>query len=118
MKLFSKRVLIFLLPVVIIIALWEYGLSTIPNSYSIKNAQMEAQAGQIEALVLGGSHALRGVDPAYFVMKGYNAANVSQSLYYDEQITLKYLDKMHSLKLVLMDISYISLWQDVYKRQA
>lgn len=114
MKRFIKKLFIFLIPVIIFIALWEYGLSTIPNSYSLKRAQLEAQAPKIEVLVLGPSHALMGVNPDYFSMKGYNAANIQQSLFYDTRIALKYLDKMTSLKVVLIDISYSSLWFQLF----
>jgi hypothetical protein len=113
MKKFTSRLFVFLIPVIAVIALWEYGLSQIQNSYSLKRMQLETQAPKIEVLVLGPSHALRGVNPEYFSMKGYNAANIEQSLFYDTRITLKYLDKLSALKVVLIDISYTSLWHEV-----
>ena len=110
MKKFLVRLFIFLTPVIIVIGLWEYGLSKIQNSYSLKRAQLEAQAPKIEVLVLGGSFTLRGVNPDYFNMKGYNAANVEQSIFYDTRIALKYLDEMTSLKVVLISVSYNTMW--------
>ncbi len=117
MKKFLTRLFIFLLPVILVIGLWEYGLSKIPNSYTLKREQLEAQAPKIEVLVLGGSYSLRGINPEYFSMRGYNVANVEQSLYYDTRITLKYLDKMTSLKVVLIAISYHGLWWQVNEGQ-
>jgi hypothetical protein len=114
MKKLIKRLFIFLIPVAIFIGLWEYGLSQIQNTYSLKRAQLETQAPSIEVLVLGPSLALRGVNPDYFSMKGYNAANIEQPLFYDTRIALKYLDKMTSLKVVLICIAYPSLWSDLY----
>lgn len=114
MKKFIERLFIFLIPVIIFIALWEYGLSRMQNSYSLKYSQMEAQAPKIQVLVLGPSIALMGVDPDYFCMKGYNAANIAQPLFYDTRIALKFLDKMTSLKAVLITISYPSLWSELY----
>jgi len=114
MKKFVLRLIVFFIPVFAFIAVWENGLSRMQNSYSLKREQLEAQAQGIQVLVLGPSHALRGVDPDCFSMKGYNAAEIQQSLYYDTRITLKYLDKMTSLKVVLMDISYPSLWYQIY----
>lgn len=110
MKKFIIKLVIFLIPVVGFIALWEYGLGKLQNSYKLKRSQLEAQAPKIEVLVLGGSFSLRGVNPEYFSMKGYNVANVQQSIYYDTRIALKYLDKMPSLKVVLIAVSYNSLW--------
>jgi hypothetical protein len=117
MKKFLTRLFIFLLPVILVIGLWEYGLGKIPNSYTLKREQLEAQAPKIEVLVLGGSYSLRGINPDYFSMRGYNVANVEQSLYYDTRITLKYLDKMTSLKVVLIAISYHGLWWQVNEGQ-
>jgi hypothetical protein len=117
MKKYVKKLFIFLIPVIIFVSLWEYGLSTIPNTYALKRTQLEAQAGQIKVLVLGPSHALRAVNPSYFRMKGYNVANGGQSLFYDTRIALKYLDKMDSLKVVLIDISYASLWIQLHDLQ-
>ena len=114
MKKFIKRLFIFFIPVIAFIAVWEYGLSTMTNSYMLKREQLETQATKIEVLVLGGSYTLRGVNPAYFCMKGYNLGDVEQSLFYDSRITLKYLDKMTSLKVVLVAISYNSLWLKLY----
>ena len=90
MKKFIIRLLIFLIPVIIFIGLWEYGLNQIQTSYALKRAQLESQAPKIEVLVLGPSLSLRGVNPDYFCMKGYNVANVQQSLVYDTKITLNY----------------------------
>jgi len=115
MKKFINRLFIFLLPVILFIGLWECGLSRIQNSYSLKNSQLAAQAAEIQVLVLGPSHALRGVNPDYFSMRGYNAANMAQSIFYDTRIAWKYLDKMVSLKMVLIDISYPSLWSELFE---
>ncbi len=114
MKKFVIRLFIFLIPISGFIAAWEYGLSRMPDSYSMKREHLESLAPKIEVLVLGPSHSLRGVDPDCFSMKGYNVANIQQSIYYDTRITLKYLDKMTSLKVVLIDISYPSFWFQVH----
>lgn len=118
MRKFLVRLTFFLVPVIIIIGLWEYGLSRMTTSYSLKRAQLEAQAPDIQVLVLGGSFSLRDVNPEYFSMKGYNVANIQQSLYYDSKITLKYLDKMPRLKVVLVAVSYNSLWWQLYGSEA
>lgn len=118
MKKFLIQLTLFLAPVLIIVGLWEYGLSRVTTSYSLKRDQLEAQAPDIQVLVLGGSFSLRDVNPEYFSMKGYNAANIQQSLYYDSKITLRYLDKMPSLKVVLIAVSYNSLWWQLHGSEA
>jgi len=105
----------------------EYGLGKIENSYTLKKEQLESKLDLIEVLVLGSSQAARGIDPFCFTMKGYNVANISQSLYYDTRITLTYLDKMPKLKYVIINISYFSLgyqlkdcselWRDYFYSQ-
>jgi hypothetical protein len=113
MKNFILKLLLFLSPFIVVIPIWEHGLNKVSNSYSKKRQQLESVLPTAEVLVLGTSHALYGINPEYFSLKGYNAANVSQSLFYDKAITLKYLDKLTSLKFVLIDISYFSLWYQV-----
>ena len=113
MKKIILKSLVFLLPVILIVGLWEYGLSKMQNSYSLKRSQLEEQAPKIQALVLGGSYSLRGVNPDSFSIRGYNLGNIEQSLFYDTRITEKYLDKMTSLKVVLIAVSYASLWYQV-----
>ncbi len=110
MKKLIIKGLLFLCPLLIIVAVWEYQLNKVVNSYYKKRHVLEAGLSSTEVLVLGNSHDLYGINPAYFSRKGYNLADVSQSLFYDENITLKYLDKMPSLKYVFIDVSYFSLW--------
>ncbi|HEX8531192.1 MAG TPA: hypothetical protein VF646_14270, partial [Cytophagales bacterium] len=57
---------------------------------------------------------------------GFNLANVSQTIYYDKALTLKYIDRLPRLKLVLIPVSYFSFnyqlydtkerWRDYYYR--
>ncbi len=111
----------------LVVFIFEKELGTITNSYALKNRQLESQADSIEVLVLGTSQSLHGINPIYFSLKGYNASNTAQSLFYDERITLKYLDKMSHLKYVLIAVSDVSLgfeiidgpekWRDYFYAQ-
>ncbi len=112
-KKFIIKGLIFIIPVFIILGLIEYKLYQIPNGYNKKRALLESQLDSLEVLVLGSSQALHGINPAYFSLKGFNVANNSQSLYYDTQIALKYIDRMKRLKCVVVNISYFSLWNQL-----
>jgi hypothetical protein len=105
----------------------EVNLAVIPNSYSFKRFCFEKQLDSIEVLVLGSSQIVYGVNPSYFSLKGFNLSNVSQTLYYDSHLTLRYLNRMPSLKFVLINISYFSFgeqlidgreaWRDYYYSQ-
>jgi len=110
MKKLLVKGLLFLFPLLLIVAVWEYKLNKVVNSYSKKRTTLEAGLSTMEVLVLGNSHDLYGINPAFFIRKGYNLADVSQSLFYDKSITLKYLAQMPSLKYVFIDVSYFSLW--------
>lgn len=112
-KRFLKNLLLFSVPFLLLIPVVEYGLSTIPNSYNKKKKALESQLDSIEVLVLGSSHTTYSIDPDYFTPKAFNLANVNQSLYYDKELTLRYLPRMPKLKQVIIPISYFSLYYRV-----
>jgi hypothetical protein len=109
-KKFLLKLCLFLLPLLLCFAWVEYKLAHLPNTYSQKRTDFERQLSDIQILVLGPSHALHGIDPAYFSHKGYNLANASQTIYYDKEITLRYLDRLPALRLVIIPVSYNSLY--------
>ncbi|MBD0257802.1 MAG: hypothetical protein ICV83_18975 [Cytophagales bacterium] len=125
-RLFLRRLLLFCLPVVAGMVAVEVVLYRTPNTYSYKRECLERQLDGIEVLVLGSSQPLFGINPAHFSRPGFNLANVSQTLYYDKALTLKYLDRLPKLKLVLIPVSYFSFnyqlydtkerWRDYYYR--
>jgi len=110
MRRFFLKFCLFLLPLVLFFGIVELKLARLPNTYSQKKADFEKQLNDIQIIVLGPSHALHGIDPAYFSHKGYNLANASQTIFYDKEITLRYLDKLPALRLVIIPISYNSLY--------
>lgn len=75
-----------------------------------KQSYLSEQCDSIELLILGTSHAGAGLNPTLFKLNAFNAANGSQSLYYDIEITKKYLNRMNQLKYVLISIDYHSLY--------
>jgi hypothetical protein len=108
MKKLILRLLLLILPFFIAYLYVEHRLSKIPNSYNQKRKYLEAQLDKIQVLQIGGSHAFFGVNPAYFSYYGFNLANVSQTIYYDTRLISKYADKMPSLKLIIVTVSYES----------
>ena len=126
MKKFILKVLLYLFSLGIVFLLMEYRIGKVPNTYSYKRQCLEQQLDSIQVLVLGSSRSLYGIDPAYFTLHGFNLGNVSQSIYYDTHLTLKYLDQMPKLKYVLINLSYTSLgaslgdgieaWREYYSK--
>jgi len=109
MNKFFKKLGIFFLPIIIVVFFFEYNLSQIPTSYSVKKNYLEENISKIQILVLGSSHALNGINPEYFSKNTFNIANSSQSIYYDMKIFEKYVLKFKKLKKVIIPISYFSL---------
>ena len=99
-----------MLPLMLFIVFAEIKLSFIPTTYEFKRKNFETQLENIEILILGNSQAFGGINPEYLSVYGFNLCNNSQTLYYDTEITLKYLQKMPKLKYVLINISYFSFW--------
>lgn len=105
----------------------EVNLGKIQNHYNYKRKCLENQLDSIQVLVLGTSQAYFGINPDYFSLKTFNLSEFNQSLYYDNKITLKYLDMMPKLKYVIINISYFSFgqqliegtesWRDYYYSQ-
>lgn len=115
---------LFIIPIVIFIFVIEQLYKQIPNNYSMKIELLEQKKEEIEILVLGSSHAYRGINPQFFDLKCFNMSMVSQSLDYDYLILEKYLPFLPKLKYVILPISYFTLtkkmcngpeyWRNVY----
>lgn len=110
MKKFLVKVLFFVLPVLSAAVIIEIALRKIPNDYVLKRDYLDAHSNEIETLILGTSHNFYGLDPVYFTGKTFNAAYLTQTLDYDYAIIKKYENKLTSLKTVVLDISYFSLY--------
>lgn len=109
MGLLFRRILLFLLPVIIGFILLEAFYRTVPNNYTVKSRYMEANKGRVKTLLFGDSHCLYGLNPSLMDSGTYNLSNVSQSLYFDELLLLKYLPQMPKLQTVVLCIEYANL---------
>src|SRR5574339_19425 len=98
MSKFLRNLCLFLLPVFFLGSVMEGLIRNIPNDYSYKRGYLDKNAGSIEVLFLGSSHAYRDIDPALIHANSFNAAYVSQSLYYDNRILKKYETQWSHLK--------------------
>ena len=113
MKRFLKKLSLIIAPVLLGLILCEMAERCPDNDYKFKNKYLTENADSIQVLILGSSHSFFGIDPSYFDLNAFNAANVSQSLKYDYFIFDKFKDKMNSLKCVILPISYFSLFSDL-----
>jgi hypothetical protein len=110
---FWIKLILFLLPFLVLFSWIEYQARRLPNSYEQKKRSFERLHQSIKILVLGSSHASKDINPALFSCTGFNFSNSSQTLYYDTQLCLKYIDELPRLRGVIIDISYISLYFDL-----
>lgn len=110
---FLKNFCLFILPLVLVGGSIESLVRNIPNDYSYKSQYLDQNADEIEALFLGSSHAYRDINPAFIDVNSFNAAYVSQSLYYDYQILQKYEDNWLRLRYIIISVSYFSLYYEL-----
>ncbi len=109
-----KKLLIraFLLgfPFAVLLAVFQFKYAGANNNqYIVKKRLLAAAASEVEVLVLGSSYGYYDILPEYLGGKAFNLAATSQSIYYDTELTLKYLDKLPALKSVVVPISDFTL---------
>jgi hypothetical protein len=80
-----------------------------PNPFAAKKYLLERQLPSIEVLVLGPSYSDDGVLPGLLGRPAFNLAMPVQTLYYDRALLHKYLNRMPSLKMVVLPVSYATL---------
>jgi len=110
MQKFILKTLLLLLPIVIIAISLEYLLQQIPNDYVYKKSYLDKHSNEIEILILGASEPYYGINPVYFFQNTFNAAHVSQTWDLDFDIFNKYQSNFDNLKIIVLPISYATLW--------
>lgn len=111
---FLMKLFIVLVSAGVLIFYCELRLRAVPNTFTLKKNNFEQELDSIRILILGSSETVDGINPLGLSKCGFNLASESQSLYYDTELTLKYIDKMPKLEYVLISIAYFSLWYEVY----
>ena len=109
-KKFVLKTLLLLLPVAVIFIFFEYSLRQIPNDYTFKKSYLDSHAEKIQLLILGGSNSFLQLNPVYFSQNTFNAGHVSQTLDIDFEIFKKYREQFKELKMIVLPVSYFSLW--------
>ena len=115
MKKFLLRIClpVFLL-VSISLAVLEIALRQWPDEHRTKANWMNENAAGLKVLVLGSSSTNRGVRPSLLELQpAYSCAGMAQDLQNDYFILKKYIDRMDSLKFVILDINYLTLFHSI-----
>lgn len=110
MKKFLLKLLIFVVLLAGVLILFEIGFRQKPTVFKNKYNGLSQNASQVEVLILGHSHALEGVDPREFSLQTYNMAIGLQNVYYDDYILSKFIDRMDSLKFVIISSSFFHFY--------
>jgi len=110
MQQFLKKFIFFLLPVFAVITLAEYLLRKIPNDYSLKEDSYTKHAENFETLILGNSHAIYDLNPAFFKGNTFNGGHVAQTLDLDAAIFKTFQPRLTKLKYLIIPISDMSLF--------
>ena len=105
---YIARCLLFVLPLLAVLALTEMELAHRPNSYNAKKAALEAHLADTRIVITGSSHALFGVNPEFLSDPAFNMAGVSQDFYYDRALLAKYLPRMPRVQLAILTVSLFS----------
>ena len=108
MKRFLKYCILFVLPILVAIIPLEVLIRQVPNPYKYKYEWMQANAKDVETIVLGSSHSFYGIRPEYLDGNAFSLANVSQDISHD-LFLLKYWEgQYNSLKTVIFPVSYFT----------
>ncbi len=110
---FFKYCLSFILLLIAISITLEYLLRQLPNPYKYKYEWMQANAVNVEILILGNSHTFYGIHPDVFSEKGFNLANPSQMPLQDLALLTYWSKKYQNLKTVVYPISYFTWFGEI-----
>src|SRR3954451_2690375 len=110
MRNIAIRGALFLVPVLLAWGVLEWWMTHVPDSHSIKRANLTKVESEIDTLVLGASASFWDIAPAQLDGKVYNLGNVAQTLYYDDALLTQTLPQLPQLKRVILSVTYVSLF--------
>jgi hypothetical protein len=108
MRAFLIRLSIFFIPLIGFVFLYEFFLTTIPTSYTVKRDIVEQNLDSTELVILGTSKTFSGINPSYLDYFAINLSNNSQSSYYDIKLLEKYIHALPKLKIIVCEINFFS----------
>lgn len=112
MKLFLKKIVLYVVPLLLLFASVEFVYKQIPSDYSYKRNYLEQNSSQIGVLIFGSSHSYFGIN-ASLIDSAFSISNVSQGLEQDNLIFSLFRDSLSNLNSVIIPISYFSLFSDL-----
>ena len=94
--------------------LLEWVLVTSANSMSLKRDRLNAAAANVDTLILGSSETYYGLKPTALSGYAYNLASNAQTVYYDYELTRKFLPAMPHLRRAYLLVNYMTLYTELY----
>lgn len=111
MKKFIKKALVFISPIFIIILFLEVILVPLKNTFNLKAKYIQNNM-DVECLFLGSSHTQNDINPEYLSIKSANLAYGGQDYKLDSALFFRYINDLHNLKYVVLEVDYHSLEQN------
>lgn len=111
MKKIIYQTVVYLLPILLLLLSIELLYQIVPNNYTLKNKNVQKSYADTKVLIFGNSHTFYGLNPKYFDKPTFNFSNISQSLYFDQLLFDKHIDKFKSLQYIILNVEYTSLSQ-------
>ena len=116
MKKFINNSILFSSIVFLGLFILEIGLRKIPNEYNNKKNYILNYGKLVEVLILGSSHTFYGINPIEINhFKAFNFAFPSQTIFLDKELLKKYSEHLKNLKVIIIPISYFSLFSSMDK---
>lgn len=107
------RLVLFAMLILLPLGAGEIYVRSLPNPTKSKHAYLKSKSHEIDVLILGNSHTYYGVNPAILSERAYSAAQVSQTLKYDNWILATYpFDSLHTVVLPISDFSLYEELED------
>lgn len=110
MKKFLVKLLVFVALVALMLTVLELGFRLKPTAFKSKYAGLGKYAPEVEILVLGHSHSDQGFNSKITRRRSYNMSMGFQHIYFDDCIAAQFLDRMDSLKCVVITPSYFHFY--------
>ena len=106
---FICKLSLYLIPLLVLGTWAEIRARQIPNNYSLKaHLFSNFPASEIETLILGSSHSLKGINPARLSSRAFNYAHVSQR--YDIDLLILKSSEFTRLNTVILPVSLFSFY--------
>lgn len=106
-----RNVVFFALLLLVPAAAGEAYVRSLPNPAKYKHAYLQAHSREVKTLVLGSSHTYYGICPEALGEDAFSAAQVSQTLRYDDFLLHHYT--FPNLRTVILPVSDFTLYEEL-----